>query len=147
TLAPQQRPLGPGIGQLLVLLQNRELVCSTELPTRRLRRRVLITHHAILGAPEHGCVRHGHFLRGPVSPWWDGGLQQVSHVSLTDRAGPPPSTTTRPRRPGNPPRRAGLSGLAARLVEPGRLGTKWESPALARAFRGSLLLTRAQASP
>ncbi len=24
-------------------------------------------------------------LRAPVSPWWDGGLQQVSHVSLTDR--------------------------------------------------------------
>jgi Protein of unknown function (DUF664) len=24
-------------------------------------------------------------LRVPDSPWWDGGLQQVSHVSLTDR--------------------------------------------------------------
>jgi D-serine deaminase-like pyridoxal phosphate-dependent protein len=24
-------------------------------------------------------------LRGPVSPWWDGELQQVSHVRLTDR--------------------------------------------------------------
>jgi hypothetical protein len=38
------------------------------------------------------------------------------------------------------PRRAGSPGLAARLVELGRLGTKWESPALARAFHGSLLL-------
>jgi hypothetical protein len=32
------------------------------------------------------------------------------------------------------------SGLDAWLVEPGRLGTKWESPALAGAFYGSLLL-------
>ena len=24
-------------------------------------------------------------LRVPDSPWWDGGLLQVSHVSLTDR--------------------------------------------------------------
>ena len=27
-------------------------------------------------------------LRVPVSPWWDGGLQQVSHVSLADREAP-----------------------------------------------------------
>jgi len=26
--------------------------------------------------------------RAPVSPWWDGGLQQVSHVRLTDRDHP-----------------------------------------------------------
>jgi len=25
-------------------------------------------------------------LRGPLSPWCDGGLLQVSHISLTDRA-------------------------------------------------------------
>ncbi len=59
-LAPQQRPFRAGVGQALVLVQNRELVRGTEPTPRRLRRRVIVTHRALIGVHAHGCRRHGH---------------------------------------------------------------------------------------
>lgn len=72
----------------LVLVEDRELVRGAEAPARWFRGWVVVGHNAIMGACGQGCRCHSHFAGGPVSPWWDGGLQQVSHVSLTDRGSP-----------------------------------------------------------
>jgi hypothetical protein len=63
--------------------------------------------------------------------------QPQLRVAGDDQPGPPV------RCAGGHPWPGGLPGLATRLVELGRLGTKWESPALMWAFHGSLLLTYA----
>ena len=61
-LPAQQRPLGPGVGQLLILGQDGELVLGREPPSDRPGRGVAVTHPAILGARGQGCSCHGHLV-------------------------------------------------------------------------------------
>jgi len=53
-------------------------------PSRRSRRRV-VWHNPIMARVVTVAVVMVIGLGVPVLPWWDAGLQQVSHVSLTDR--------------------------------------------------------------
>ena len=90
-LPAQQGSLGPGVGELVVLGQDGELVLLGEpAPLGPGRGSPSCTSPSWARAARDAVVMVT-VLRAPVSPWWDGGLQQVSHVSLTDR-GPSSST-------------------------------------------------------
>ncbi len=84
-LPAQQRTLGARIGQRLVLLQNGELVLGAEPPPGGLAAGSPLGTPPSWACAVSDAVVMVMVLRGPVSPWWDCGLLQVSHISLTDR--------------------------------------------------------------
>jgi hypothetical protein len=57
---PQQSALRTRIAEAFVLIEDDELVLGGEPPPRRLRRGVVVTHAAIMGARQQGCRGHGH---------------------------------------------------------------------------------------
>jgi len=71
----------------VVLVEDPGLVVGGERTPPWPGSRVGLVHHAIMGARDQRCSRHGHGLRVPVSPWRDAGLPQLSHVTLTEQTG------------------------------------------------------------
>jgi len=99
-LAPEKRSLGPGIGRLLVLIEDGELVRGAEMPSSGSRRWVVVGHGSLMGARYQGCSRHGL------------GLSRLALVGSWATAGVSPQ----PDRQGSP-QKSDVRGKSGRIDE------------------------------